>query len=423
MDISLLEARQLAISAQKLADPFASPTRGQAGVLDIISHLGYVQIDTISVVERAHHHVLWTRCPDYQPSMLHELQARERSIFEYWTHAASYVPMADYRYYRARMEAHAASPRARQWREQQGPVMREVLERVRQEGALASGDFEAPEGFQRGTWWNWKPAKRALEELFSSGELMVSERRGFQRVYDLAERVLPSEIETTASPASEVARFALLQALRAHGILALKDIRWSLIGMEAVTDALDDLLAEGSVVRIDIEGENNGARPSYVLADTLQAMLDVARVKSLHILSPFDNLIIWRARLQRLFGFDYSLECYLPAAKRRYGYFVLPILWGTAFVGRLDAKAERKAGVLIARKLMLEPGWDDGDFLSALSGRAAHLCRVQWVRGDSSRSDRSAPGQGCAETGAQNVTTGPRLAPVYPSQEVFYATR
>ncbi len=367
MDISRLEARQLAISAQRLSDPFPSPAKGQAGVLDTISHLGYVQIDTISVVERAHHHVLWTRCPDYEPSMLHQLQARERSIFEYWTHAASYVPLAHYRYYRSRMEAHAASDRTRQWREEHGSVLRDVLERIRREGPLASADFEAPEGFQRGTWWNWKPAKRALEELFSSGELMVSERRGFQRVYDLAERVLPSEIETTAPPASEVARFALLQALRAHGILALKDIRWSLSSAEAISGALDDLLAEGSVARIDVEGENNGTKPLYALTDTLQAMLAVAPVKRLHILSPFDNLIIWRARLLRFFGFDYSLECYLPVNKRRYGYFVLPILWGTSFVGRLDAKAERKDSVLIARKLMLEPGWDDGGFLSALA--------------------------------------------------------
>jgi uncharacterized protein YcaQ len=368
MEIPLLVARQLAISAQGLADQ--SPrTTGQSGVLGAISRMGYVQIDTISVVERAHHHVLWTRCPDYQPAMLDDLQARERRIFEYWTHAASYVPMADYRYYRARMEAHMASPRARQWREQHAAVMSEVLGRIRQEGALASADFEAPEGFQRGTWWNWKPAKRALEELFTSGEVMVSERRGFQRVYDLAERVLPAGIDTTAPPADEVACFALRQALRAQGILALKDVRWSLCNLEAVTSALDELLAAGEAVRLDIEGESNGGRPFYALADTLQAMFAVPSEKRLHVLSPFDNLIIWRARLKRLFGFDYTLECYLPAEKRRYGYFVLPILWGTSFAGRLDAKAERKGRCLIVRRLMLESGWEDDAFLPALVTR------------------------------------------------------
>jgi len=368
MHISLAEARQLAISAQGLADEPA-PARGEVGVLDTICRLGYVQIDTISVVERAHHHVLWTRCPDYQPSMLHELLARQRSIFEYWTHAASYVPMANYRYYRARMEAHLASPRARQWREQHAAVLADVLERIRQEGALASADFEAPEGFQRGTWWNWKPAKRALEELFTSGELMVSERRGFQRVYDLPERVLPSGVETTAPPAGEVARFALLQALRAHGILAVKDIRWSLSGAEATAGALHELLAEGIVVRLDIAGESNDKRPGFALAEALQSVPVASPEKRLHILSPFDNLIIWRARLLRLFAFDYSLECYLPTEKRRYGYFVLPILWGASFVGRLDAKAERQQGRLVLRRLTLEPGWKEDAFFAPLAAK------------------------------------------------------
>ena len=163
--------------------------------------------------------------------------------------------MADYRYYRTRMEAHAASPRARQWREQNSAVVHEVLERIRQEGALASADFEAPEGFRRGTWWNWKPAKRALEELFSSGELMVTERRGFQRVYDLAERVLPAGTETTPPSADELAGFVLRQAFRAHGVLALKDgIRWSLSNATAIASALNDLIAAGEVIRVRLEG-------------------------------------------------------------------------------------------------------------------------------------------------------------------------
>ena len=361
-------AKQVVMQAQRLGSALPQAW-GQVGVLDTIAHLGYVQIDTISVVERAHHHVLWARCPDYQPAMLHELQARDRSVFEYWTHAASYVPMTDYRYYRARMEAHAASPRARQWREDNAVVVRGVLERIRQEGALASAEFEAPEGFRRGTWWNWKPAKRALEELFSSGELMVSERRGFQRVYDLAERVLPPGIETTAAPADELARFVVLQALRAHGILNPKDIRWSLSDAEARAGALEELMAEGVVIRVDIQGQDNDKKPSYALVEALHAITADAPNKALHILSPFDNLIIWRARLERLFGLNYSLECYVPAEKRRYGYFVLPILWGTSFMGRLDAKAERQAGVFIARKLMLEPGWEDETFLLALAAK------------------------------------------------------
>jgi uncharacterized protein YcaQ len=204
--ISIARAQKLALHGQGLDGPWKLPA-GKEGVAQTIERLGYVQIDTISVVERAHHHTLWSRRSDYGPGMLHELLAADRRVFEYWTHAASYLPMRDYRYYAGRMRSFASSDRARQFLADHAKLVREVLRRIRAEGALASADFAAPDGRKRGPWWDWKPAKAALETLFSMGELMVSRRRNFQRVYDLTERVLPAGIETAP----------LVRALKAKG--------------------------------------------------------------------------------------------------------------------------------------------------------------------------------------------------------------
>jgi len=358
MKIPVSLACRLALRGQGLDGGWGLPA-GKEGVAQAIEHLGYVQIDTIAVVQRAHHHTLWARCPDYAPQMLHELQACDRRIFEYWwAGGASYIPMGDYRYYLPRMRASAESQRARHWLAENAPVAQEVLARIRQEGALASADFEAPEGFQRGTWWNWKPAKRALETLFSMGELMVRERRSFQRVYDLAERVLPSGADTTEPPPDEVARFMVRRMLAAHGVASPGELRKGVGDRDAVEGALGELQSAGEVLPVEIEGLDG--EPYYALAATLtQAAAPPQGKAPLHILCPFDNLLTWRGRLEELFGFDYSLECYLPAAKRRYGYFCLPILWGERFVGRLDPKADRRQKTLIVRRIIFEPSLDD----------------------------------------------------------------
>ncbi|MBL7202328.1 MAG: YcaQ family DNA glycosylase [Anaerolineae bacterium] len=244
MKISRSTARQLALARQGLDGGWGA-AQGKEGVIQTVERLGYVQIDTISVVQRAHHHVLWSRCPDYQPQMLHELLACERRVFEWWTHAASYIPMRDYRYYLPRMRAAAERSQARQWIEAHRDVVRDVLDRIRAEGPLGSSDFAAPEGFKRGTWWSWKPAKRAMETLFSSGELMVSERRGFQRLYDLRERVLPAEVELTEPAPDQVARFTIRRALGGLGIAADGDVHW---GRQRVReDVLQELVDAGEV--------------------------------------------------------------------------------------------------------------------------------------------------------------------------------
>jgi uncharacterized protein YcaQ len=358
MKISLSTARRLALRSQGLDGGWKLP-RGKEGVARAIERLGYVQIDTISVVQRAHEHTLWSRCPGYSPGMLHELQARDRRVFEYWTHAASYVPMCDYRHYLPRMRAFAESPRMRRWLEGNAQIAEHVVSRIREEGPLGSADFESPPG-KRGTWWDWKPAKRALEMLFSSGELMVSERRNFQRIYDLKERVLPDSVDTVEPDRAESERFAVRRALALHGVATLREICWGRARANTLSGAVDELVDSGEVTPVEIRdlvGETH-----YALTEVLRDGARRRRARArLHILSPFDSLVISRARVKALFGFDYSLECYTPAPKRRYGYFCLPILWGERFAGRLDPKADRKHRSFFVRKLMFEPGFEDYD--------------------------------------------------------------
>jgi len=369
--LSLADVRRLALRAQ-LLDGGAQPP-GKAGVVEAIKRLGYVQIDTIAVVRRAHHHVLWTRCPDYDPKTLHELQSSDRRIFEYWAHAMAYLPMSDYRYYIPRMRA-GGRVGAHEWRAKHRNVLDAVLTRIRAEGPLTSKDFEPPPGTKRGTWWNWKPAKQALEVLFWQGDLMIAERRAFQKVYDLTERVLPPDIDTSPPSDAECARFQARRALCALGVARDREIAeyGRMSTRTHVRTALEELIAAGEVVRVQVEGST--ATDHCALADDLESAGPGAIDADAHLLSPFDGLIIQRARTRWLFGFDYTIECYVPEAKRKYGYFALPILYGDRLVGRLDPKADRKAGRLIVRKVWLEKEFvADEAFLGRLGDAIARF--------------------------------------------------
>lgn len=366
MRISASRARRLALRCQGL-DGAWKPPKGKEGAARAVERLGYVQIDTIAVVQRAHHHTFWSRCPDYAPEMLHELQAHDRRVFEYWSHAASFLPMRDYRFYLPRMRSARAAPRTRQFLNDNAQLVKHVIARIRKEGPLGSTDFAAPPGRKRGPWWDWKPAKHALEVLFDVGELMVRERRNFQRRYDLTERVLPADANTTEPDSREAARFMVRRTLAAQGVSALDG--WWIRKRKGVSQALGELVDSGEVTPVDIRGRD--VKPHYALTEALEQSAERRRGrKPLHILSPFDNLVMKRDRLKTLFDFECKLECYFPAHKRKYGYFCLPILWGDRFVGRLDPKADRRQGTLIVRKLMLEPSFKDHDaVLPAIADR------------------------------------------------------
>ena len=338
--------RRIALQQQGLlkTDSFG---RGKQACLRAIEHIGYVQIDTISVVERAHHHVLWSRVSNYQPVHLDKL-VRERRLFEYWSHAAAWLPMRDYRFALPRMKSRYGE---RHWfSDSDKKLTRYILKRIREEGPLRARDFEDPRKGKK-EWWDWKPAKRALEQLFMQGRLMTSHREGFQKVYDLPERVLPSWVDTREPTSEEFATYLIDSNLRAHGFASEKSIRYLRKGKTLATAISEQLLA-----RVDC-----GQLHSLSLGDTNvyinPELLENSRSRStarVAILSPFDNAVIQRERGRHVFNFDYQIECYVPEAKRKFGYFCLPLLYRDELVGRMDCKAHRKEKLLEIKSAHME---------------------------------------------------------------------
>lgn len=379
MKLTMSDVRSLALRAQGLDGGWdLSPDK--QGIAETVDRLGYVQIDTISVVRRAHDHTLWVRKADYDEQMLHQLQAEDRRVFEWWAPAMSYVPMHDYRYYAPRMKS--VRPWKRKWYAENEEVVEYVLDRIRAEGPLSSSDFKAPEGFNRGTWWSWKPAKEALECLFDMGELMVSERHKFQRVYDLRERVLPDWVDTSEPTAEEMGRWVARRELSGLGFAPVGDVRWGRWrGQTADEAVVRDLIDAGEVSTFEIEGIEE--QIYCARTENLDAVLHEQRKsRPVHILSPFDNLVIRRGWVKRYFGFDYKLEAYTPAAKRKYGYFSLPVLWGQHLVARMDAKADRKAKVFVVRGLFFEAGFSGYDeLLPALAVKTQSLAAFAGCEG------------------------------------------
>ncbi len=322
--------------------------RGKGATLRAIEHLGYVQIDTISVVERAHHHVLRSRVANYRPQLLDRL-VRERRVFEYWYHAAAWLPMRDFRFALPRM---AKMHGDRSWfPAADHRLQREILARIAAEGPLRARDFVDPDHDSSG-WWEWKPAKQALDQLFMQGELMISAREGFQKVYDLPERVLPDWVDTRTPSSGELASYLIDTTLRAHGFASQKSITYLRKGQDlrrAVRAELDARVADRSLVELALGNRN----PVYIDPELLERRAPPSRAQ-VRILSPFDNCVIQRERTRDLFGFDFQIECYVPAPRRRYGYFCLPILYRDRFVGRIDCKAQRRAGRFEVRALHLE---------------------------------------------------------------------
>lgn len=352
--LGLPEARRLAINCQ-LLDGTKNLKTGKEGVTQVIEHLGYIQVDTIAVIERAHHHTLWTRVPSYRPEMLDELQAKDRKVFEYWGHAASYLPMSDYRFYLLKMKTMLSNnPNWQKWTDNNKKLLNHVLKRIQKEGSLGTSDFADTRKKKRSTWWDWKPAKTALETLHTTGEIMVTARRKFERVFDLPERVLPPNVNTKIPSQDEVARFAIRRTLLAHGLASAREIinHIHIVKDKLISKTLADLIDSGEIVKVKINGLDT---EYYAFAKIAETFTESSKNTALlHILSPFDNLIIQRDRINRLFDFDYQLECYKPPKQRIHGYFVLPILWGDEFIGRIDLKAEREKKELIVRNLIIE---------------------------------------------------------------------
>lgn len=373
MRLSSDAARALMLAAQGLHRR-PRHAAAKADVLDTIRRMGALQIDTIHVVARSPYLVLWSRLGAYEPRWLDELLA-EGALFEYWSHAACFLPIEDYGLYRRKMLDHAGeNPHG--WLARHAEEADRVLKRVREEGSVRAADFERTDG-RTGIWWDWKAEKIALEALYTTGVLMIAHRQNFQRVYDLRERVLPEWDDAHTPSHQEIRRALVLKAVRALGVALARWVPdYFRTSRREIAMLLEELAREGAIVQVTVEGWDE--LPAYVHRDNREiaerAAVGALRPALTTLLSPFDPLIWDRARARALFDFDYRIETYTPSARRQYGYFSLAILHHGALVGRLDPKAHRKDGIFEVRALHLEPGVALTDELVDGLRQALHAC-------------------------------------------------
>jgi len=363
----LATLRRTALLAQSLGARNGSEAEPDgAAMFDLVSKLGCLQIDTLQMVARSHYIALWSRLGSYDQATFDELlnDGAQRRLFEYWGHAASILPLERLPYYRWQMEQYKNDPGRRSQRfldmgDDSGRLVDEVLERVRREGPLRTSDFQSER--QRGAWWDWKPAKVALEMLFDQGDLMVAAREKFQRIYDLPERIVPDWVDGRTVPREESERYFVGEGLRALGVCRPQQVaEYAYMRRGRVAPIVRSLIEEG--VAIEIEGElHDGSTATLIVhRDNLELLGraddGVARALRTTFLSPFDSLFWARGRDMDLWGFQQVLEAYKPAPKRIWGYFCLAILHKERLVGRFDPKLERKNGLLRLKGLYLEPG-------------------------------------------------------------------
>jgi uncharacterized protein YcaQ len=348
--ISVTALRRLAIGAQGYAARARTATAGEVG--EAIRRASCVQLDSISTVERSHRIAISSRAGRYRQGTISRLLARGR-IIEYWAHEACLLPVEDWPLFGWVRDAYRNHhPWHGDVRATYPGLAEEILGQIADRGAVASRDFD---GKGSGTMWNWKPAKVVLEALFSAGELVIAGRMsGFQRVYDLPERVLPREVLEAPVPSeTEAIRELVLRAVRARGALTEAAIaeHWRLRGRSSrVRPYVAELVEEGRLEPVRVEDGG----PHVVVA--AGAELDVPRPTAAVLLSPFDNLLWDRAFATRALGFDHVIEVYKRAHERRYGYYVLPFLWRDRIVGRADLKSDRNTGALRVKAFHLEPG-------------------------------------------------------------------
>jgi len=360
-------ARALFLDAHLLAEP---PGGGAAGAAlqSVIERLGFVQVDSVNTLARAHDLILWSRRPAYRPESLRWLNDRARGVFEHWTHDAAAIPVAFFPCWRLRFRRDRVRL-AERWRRWRGPEFQGELDRVlahvAEHGAVASGDLARGGPSRPAGWWDWHPSKTALEYLWRTGALAISRRRGFRKFYDLTERVIPPEYLNAHLPDGGVVDWACASALDRLGFAAPGEIAafWALISPAEARGWVGTAVARGRVVEVDVRGADGAPRRAVTWPETLDRLRDPPIPPDrLRILSPFDPALRDRKRAERLFGFRYRIEMFVPEARRRFGYYVFPILQGGSLVGRIDARADRRAGRLAVRAVWPEPGvrWGKG---------------------------------------------------------------
>lgn len=356
--VSNRDARRIFMDKQGLG---AAPHRalGKDGLLDLIHDIGFVQVDSISTVERAHHQILFSRNQTYRPEHLAALIEKDRALFEHWTHDASIIPSAFFPYWKHRFVRREAKMREN-WRKWQGEgfdqAFEETYERIRANGPVMAREVKA-EDHKSGGWWNWHPSKTALEFLWHTGKLSIAARNNFQKIYDLTERVIPKEHYEAEVDHDTFVDWACRQALKRLGFATSGEIAafFDLVTPQEARQWVEshrDELEEAAIETVD-----GKQRASFAFADGLEALRAPPEPPArLRVLSPFDPLIRDRNRTERLFGFYYRIEVFVPEPKREYGYYVFPLLESDRLVGRIDMKADRKAGTLDVKRVWWERG-------------------------------------------------------------------
>ena len=341
------QVRRIWLHAQRLDTP-APFGAGPDAVRQAVEHLGYVQIDTIHVIERCHHHILFTRIPGYQRAHLRQAQSLDKTVFEYWTHALSYVPARDFVYFQAAMRQHKRAPG--RWFQSVTPEnLRKVLSLIEREGPLSIRDIDDDVLVEKDhPWASRKPSKRALQLAFLTGDVTVNARAGMLKSYELTDRHFGWERRPKPAPERAITTYVLDRALQAQGIVSLDSIcHLDAKRKPAMRRMIDERVRRKELV--PVRWESAGAVAHWMRPDALE-IGDGDVEGNVHILSPFDPLVIQRKRLQAMFGYQHRFEAYLPREKRVFGYFALPVLVGDAIVAAIDLKADRTQRTLLVQQ-------------------------------------------------------------------------
>ncbi len=353
-ELSNEEARRISLAAQGFADARPKGRVDIRALRRVIGRVGLLQIDSVNVLVRAHYMPLYSRLGPYPRGLLDDAVYKRRELFEAWAHVASLVPIDCYPLLRHQMHSNVPQWRHfRRWAEANNEYVDAVLDEVRERGPLSAKDLEDP-GQRRGTWWMRSKGKQALEWHFRCGNLMAHSRPNFERVYDVTDRVLPADVlEQEPAPEREAQREFLMRAARSHGVGTSKDLAdYYRLPIMRSRELLHELVEEGALREVSVEGWRD---PAYLHPEAESPR----RIEARALLTPFDPVIWERSRAQRLFNFKYQIEIYVPEKKRQYGYYVLPFLLDGELVGRVDLKADRKAGKLHAKGAFIEEGQDE----------------------------------------------------------------
>ena len=355
--LSNAKARHLFLEKHRLSGRPSGTGKG-ADLKGVLDELGFVQLDSVNTFARAHDLILWSRKQQYRPDALQHLLHRDRQVFEHWTHDAAIIPMDSFAHWRLRFDRDATRL-ASHWKDaRRGDLhakIDEVLKRISDHGACTSG--QVGEGESRGSsgWWNWHPSKTALEFLWRSGQLSVLRRDGFTKVYDLTERVIPPEHLNRRHHPQETIDWCCNGAMDRLGFATSRELAafWDHVTSAEAKDWCAAALSDGQIIEVDIEGVDGALRRSFARPDIMDVNV-AAPAPRIRVLSPFDPALRDRKRAERLFGFNYRIEIFVPEPKRKYGYYVFPVIEGDHMIGRIDMR--RTDGALVVRGFWPESG-------------------------------------------------------------------